>query len=751
MARTQATTMFAHLMLLLVTVLFAASGDATAPHLRVIDEMGNAVAHVAVTFVDAGGAQDIEESGDDGSVSPRATFTPVLVHIEAPRFVPLRVDLHGPLPTTLVLKRAISVIANVRVATGTQRGIHELPVPASALDRAALANTPASASDALLRDLPGYDHTRSNSAFTNYGQLRLSLNGAGNDRGVLLVDDVPAQDAFGGQIDWAAYPAANITRAELLRGAGSALYGSGAIGGVLALQTRAPEQTAVPSGFLSLGAGGDGGANESAFAQGSIGPRLGATLWSSTTKLAYYDFPASYASPVSYTAHSQSDATQLRLRYALGSGTLEASGLYSTDAQDEGRPNYTFARALQQYALHYARESGATALSVIAYQRDTTLVNVNDSYPVKPGVLQYVQTVPTWENGLSASFAVDQGHNEVQARVDHRAVHGYSNQVGQNDAFQTFGGGSQMLTGYALQDTLHGTHFEALAGARYDTITFTNGSLVAAATPAPTVTLAPARTDAAISPRAAFRYDVSPGAALRLSAGSGFRAPYLNELVRSFSIGKVVYAPNINLVPERSFTQSVGLDLLGPSTHLSLDIFDTGVSNAIEYVTVSPTLMQHGNIEHTKTDGTTLSVTQAFGPCTRLRLGGTSQYARISAAGPSAAPGSAGKQPQFVPDRSASLALDVTGPPVHYGIDVDYLGQTFADDLNTEPLGAALLFGFRATAPMSNGATWSVTWQNITDQRELTSVDRVAPPSQAAVQYTFPLGRRDPQSQASCT
>ena len=60
----------------------------------------------------------------------------------------------------------------------------------------------------------------SNSAFTNYGQLRASFSGAGNDRGLVLVDGIPAQDGFGGQIDWQAYPPNDIQFAELLRGAG---------------------------------------------------------------------------------------------------------------------------------------------------------------------------------------------------------------------------------------------------------------------------------------------------------------------------------------------------------------------------------------------------------------------------------------------------------------------------------------------------------------------------------------------------
>ncbi|HTV72390.1 MAG TPA: TonB-dependent receptor, partial [Candidatus Acidoferrales bacterium] len=316
--------------------------------------------------------------------------------------------------------------------------------------------------------------------------------------------------------------------------------------------------------------------------------------------------------------------------------------------------------------------------------------------------------------------------------------------------FQVLGGGSQALTGVALQETLEGRRLEVLAGARYDTISFTNGKIVTAATPGPVTTLAAARTDAAISPRAALRFNLSPAATLRLSAGSGFRAPYLNELVRAFSIGKVEYAPNINLLPERSSTQSAGLDLLGTRWRLAVDMFNTGVNDAIEYLTLSPTLMQRGNIEQTKTDGTTVTFTQGLGACTRLRLGGTSQYARVTAAGVAAAPGSVGKRPEFVPDRSASLGLDVNAQPVTYGLDVNYLGQTYADDLNTEALNSALLIGMRASVLAGNGATWSFDWQNVTDQHYLTSVDRIGLPSHASIELRVPIGIRAGQRTPIC-
>jgi len=84
----------------------------------------------------------------------------------------------------------------------------------------------------------------------------LFLNGQVNIRGssgfveglgsrvLLLVDGVPANEADRGGIDWDMLPLQDVQRVEVVKGAGSSLYGSAAFGGVVNLLTRD-----VPVGF----------------------------------------------------------------------------------------------------------------------------------------------------------------------------------------------------------------------------------------------------------------------------------------------------------------------------------------------------------------------------------------------------------------------------------------------------------------------------------------------------------------------
>ncbi len=715
------------------------------PAVIVVDDDGRPLA-ATVRFVSASGAVDAVATDASGAASPEGAFDAVSATVEAPGFPAVTVTL-GAAPARVTLHRATPVIGSVRVATGSSQSLHRLPVSASVLDATAIRDSPARTSDALLRDLPGFDRDRSNSMFTNYGQLRVSFDGAGNDRGVVIADGLPAQDAFGGQVDWIAFPPGNITRAELLRGAGSALYGSGAVGGVLALDTRAPPSTAsAPAGgAIAVGGGGLGASDASLFYATPLGPRLGASLWTSTTQAAYADQPPGYRTPVDQIARSQGDATQLRLRTIGGASTFEGSVLFSTDAQAQGRPNYSFGRTLEQFALGYAHAGDHTTTTVDAYSRATTVLNIADQFPTMPGVLRYVQHVPSFEDGVFVTWLSSGDRLDLEARADDRAVHGVSDQRGADGSLQSMGSGSQSLAGLALQARLHGGRFEALLGARYDAVGFDDGRMTTVTRGVASFTGAPERTDAAVSPRVALRYDLSPGVALRASTGGGFRAPFLNELLRGFQVGAVTMAPNIALVPERSGSESIGLDAAGKRSRFAFDLSDTHVNDAIAFVTLSPVLQQRQNVAHTRTDGASATYTTLLSPCTRLRVGGQTQYARVIA-GPAA---SVGKRLAYVPDREATVGIDAQGGAARYGVDASFLGAAYADDLNTQPLGSALVLGAHVTTPLASGAQLTFDAENVTNRIYLSSVDRLGPPAAVSLRLTVPLGPR-PSAPARC-
>ncbi|MGH7727331.1 MAG: TonB-dependent receptor [Vulcanimicrobiaceae bacterium] len=719
--------------------------------LLVVDEHGKPVAGATVTFISASGAREVEHTDASGRATEPGGFPAVSVVVSDPGFLaaslPLA-SLRGP----IVLLRPLPVIGTVTVATGSPASLHQLPLPASLLDGQTIALSGTVSSDRLLRALPGVDFDRSNSAFTNYGQLRAGFSGAGEDRGIVLVDGIPAQDAFGGQIDWQAYPSSTIERAELLRGAGSALYGSGGIGGVLELTTFGPQTGpgAAPSGHVDAGFGTNSALDQGISLRAPFGEKIGASLTAYQSRFSYADLPPAYAAPTDHPAVSSSGSTQARVRYDDGATTLDASALVASDHQDEGRTNYTFDRSYRQEAVRATQRVGPLLASFAYYNRDASIYNLDDLFPTTPGALRYTQHVPTNENGFFSGLSGTLGTTALELRIDQRRVDGQSQQYGPSGATQALGTGVELSQGIALQATFHARRAEALVGLRADRDRYDDLSLLTASAGKPPVTQTVAGHDeGSLSPRAALRYDLTPSLAARIYAGGGFRAPYLNELVRGFQIGKLVEAPNPNLVPERSTSEGAGLDyLIGTRGRLSLDFYQTVVRNAIAFVTLSPTLAMRENVGSTQTNGETLGFQQDLGPCARLRASGTAQYARVTN-GPG---GTVGKALAYVPDEEATLGIDAgTRGLFSYSVDGSYLGQIYADDREREPLGSALLFSGTVRATLPSGATIALVGDNLTHQTYLSSIDRYGPPLSVAFHIGLPIGPHPERAPGSCS
>lgn len=639
----------------------------------------------------------------------------------------------GPRPRSA----ALPTITKVRVATGSRQSLHSLPLPASALDRAAVQSSSSYTTDGLLRNLPGFDRTRSNSLFTNYGQLRVSFAGAGNDRGVVLVNGIPAQDGFGGQVDWAAYPASDVQRAELLLGGGSALYGAGAIGGVLDIQTLQPGTTSsAPSGSINLSAGNNAYSQNWANIVGAIAPHLRASVALQDERLQYFALPPAYASRIDRIAQADTAMAAMRVRYAPSrTDVIDVGYRAAWDDQFEGRPNYTFSRRFNQTAIRYRHSTPQSTLRSALYSRTTFVANFADEFPSRPGLLRYAQYVPTNESGALVRWITGSQRSTLELTADARHVGGLSRQYGSDSTLQRSGGGLQNLMGFAVQDTWRPAHFQFVGGARVDSIRSYGEQLVSAFNGERALTALRARSDQAISPRFAARYDLSPHLSLRASLGGSVRAPFLNELVRGYFIGNTSFEPNPLLVPERSHTTSAGLDLVTAKSRLSFDAFGTVVNDAIMFRTLDATHQLRSNIARTQTQAYMVTYTQKLRPCSRLTGWLTAQNARV-AAGPARV---VGKRLQYVPALSASVNYIGRIGNVRAGASVSYLGQTYADDLNRQPLGTAILVGARLDIPL-DGGTIDVRTDNLTGVRYLSSIDRYGPPMLISIGISVPLG-----------
>ncbi len=129
---------------------------------------------------------------------------------------------------------ALSEVVTVGQRIGNT-SINTLSAPVSVLTETDINKRDADYVSDLLRSLPGI----AVSSTGGPGQItQIRLRGSEANHVLVLIDGVEVANPSDGAFDFAAIPAANIVRIEVLRGEASALYGSDAIGGVINIITH---------------------------------------------------------------------------------------------------------------------------------------------------------------------------------------------------------------------------------------------------------------------------------------------------------------------------------------------------------------------------------------------------------------------------------------------------------------------------------------------------------------------------------
>jgi len=171
----------------------------------------------------------------------------------------------------------------VVVAHKDERSIREIAANVTVLSRADINSELATSLADVFRYIPGVDYE---AAGTRFGTEGINIRGIGGNRVAILVDGVPLPDQFdSGSFSNATrdFIDAGLTQnIEVLHGPASALYGSSAIGGVVAVRTPDPSDIirSESSGgdFLGTWRGADGSAHGQvmyAFGDSSLGVLAG--------------------------------------------------------------------------------------------------------------------------------------------------------------------------------------------------------------------------------------------------------------------------------------------------------------------------------------------------------------------------------------------------------------------------------------------------------------------------------------------
>src|SRR5216683_7466780 len=214
-----------------------------------------------------------------------------------------------------------------------------------------LREAPGFVLDDRLRQVAGFQLFRRTSSWvSNPTSQGTSLRGLGStaaSRTLVLSDQVPLNDAFGGWIHWNEIPTLAIQDVELMRGGASDLYGSSAIGGVIDVVPVVPksfdyglnvagasEDTSIVDGLITAGVRGWSGlAASSLFRTGG-----------------YILTAPQFRGPVDVPSNVHSQSGRVELRRSLGSdGDVFVRGNVLNEARSNGTPLQTNATRIWRY------------------------------------------------------------------------------------------------------------------------------------------------------------------------------------------------------------------------------------------------------------------------------------------------------------------------------------------------------------------------------------------------------------------
>ncbi len=490
---------------------------------------------------------------------PRAGRYDVLVSFVGYRSQLLRDVVSGG-AVVVALEGAVVALADVVVSASKRvQSFAEAPISMAVVEAAKLRQYNAATLAEPLRYVAGISQVgdqisiRGSSGFSR---------GTGS-RVLLLLDGFPMLAADLGDIKWDAIPASEVERVEVVKGAGSALYGTGALGGVINVLTRAPaDEPRTQFHLLS----------------GLYSPPA-YTTWEWTDDLMYWssaDF--SHSRTQGETGWAVAGGQQYSGGY-YENGDYRRSHLYGKIRHRFSAANYTQILAnwaVDDHGVFLQWKDRSEPLRVPASDRLAATISkklhLNGEYfhLLKPQLGLRIKSA--YYRTAFANTAAAGGLNSTAHKLyaELQADYSYSAQFRMTaglvaaddrvDSPVSFLGRhsvhSAALYGQGVYAPVNALEFSA--GMRYDgnQLAASNGDAGQGLCPP----LGPlrARRQGQFSPQIGLSYRPRVGTALRASAGRGFRAPSVSEIFTQAQASGVLVCANPALDAERSWSYEVG-------------------------------------------------------------------------------------------------------------------------------------------------------------------------------------------------
>jgi len=609
--------------------------------------------------------------------------------------------------------------------------------------------------DDRLHQVAGFTLFRRTSSWTaNPTTEGVSLRGLGStaaSRTLVVSDQVPQNDPFGGWIHWNEIPALAIQRVSVLRGGASDLFGSSAIGGVIDVAPETPERSSTSNLEFRADASGatENSANEDALLSGSR-HNLGAlAAISGFSTGGYIPIAPALRGTVDIPANVKGESGRMELRATSHADAMTAflRGNMLNELRSNGTPLQTNAARLWRYQgggdLHTQHTQSLLRVfgSREGYRQSFTSVTSNRNSET----LTKLQRVPSDEFGFALQSERTFSPNAVGALgLDLRDIRGTDNETSPASRITTSTSAHQRELGGFADALWQAKQWTVSASIRADS--FRTFAARQVASNKATVTPLPEIDELMASPHVGVMRTLGPHAALTANAFRAFRGPTLNELYRTSQVGSQTTLANNSLLAERATGFEFGGNFSAAnSLSVRASYFWTEVNRPISAVALTQTTLQRQNLGQIRSRGLSLEAElRPSGPI-RASIAYQLAFATVTAFNSNSAAQTnlVGNWTPEVPRQAVTGTLDYSAAHIaNLHAIASYTGQAFDDAANKFILHPYARFDVSADRNLGHGVALFAGAQNLLNRAidaGRTPLLTLAAPRlvQGGIRYTF--------------
>lgn len=572
-------------------------------------------------------------------------------------------------------------------ATKTERKVADVPASINIVTQKDIENSVASNANEILKNVAGVNIRNSMGLMSTGTTNKLYMRGFGGTdaRSLVLLDGVPLNDAYGGAVEWTQIPMDSIKRIEVVKGSGSSLYGSNAMGGVINIITKKPQkqQTNINLSY------------------GSMNTKIGSISTSGKKgKFGYY-LSGQFTDSDGYIADLESNQKDNTIKRGVEKANANLKFTYDIDDSSDVGVLYNYMDRKTTGVLDipggYNPYKNSMSTAQINYSKffenssdmKVTIYNKmgENSYDFLSGsVIKYKDAGETSDYGATLQYTLPLGNHIITTGLEGKKssaekIDTYlSNSAtitteGKQDYYAFFGQDEWFVNEkFILNIGARLDYYKNHGGKMYDEV---NNVYTDHAT----------KSFNAFSPKIGLVYHLTENTSIRTSIGKAFRAPTVSDLYRDWiSYGKV-YAGNANLDPETVISYEIGVDQKIGNGNIHITAYRSDAEDFIYSIDplnpLSTNYKEKTNVGEVEIQGIEFEADYAFTDAWKLLANYTYNESKIKKFEANSA--LEGKYLTYVPKNKASVSIEYMNPNfINIIASGRYVGKRYSDDMNSE-------------------------------------------------------------------